>query len=266
MPTIISIFFFIFGTIIGSFLNVVVLRLNSGRSVSGRSFCFSCGKKLNADELIPIFSFIFQKGKCKGCKSRISFQYPIVEILTGFIFSLTFLKFQNFLLDSPIKFAIFTSISLIVFSLLIAISVYDFKHKIIPDNLAFSLILFSLFSIFINPYFGKIFLIPNFWQFLAGPFFALPFFLLWFISKGKWMGLGDAKLALGLGFFLGVYQSIEVFMLSFWIGSIIGVLLLILKGKHFTIKSEIPFAPFLIFSTMIIFLFNFDILRCLIGF
>ncbi|MFA6397730.1 MAG: prepilin peptidase [Candidatus Paceibacterota bacterium] len=258
--------FFILGTIIGSFLNVVILRLNSGRSVSGRSFCFSCGKTLNADELIPIFSFLFQKGRCKGCKSKISIQYPAVEILTGFVFSLIFLKFQNFFLDSQIQFVVFSITSLIVFSLLISIAVYDFKHKIIPDSLVFALILISLFSLFLNPYFGQVFTIPSFWQFVAGPLFSLPFFLIWFFSKGNWMGFGDVKLTLALGFFLGVYQSIEVFMLSFWIGSIVGVLLLILKSKRFSIKSEIPFAPFLIISTLIVFLFNFDLFKCLIGF
>src|SRR5690242_17998674 len=79
--------FFILGTIIGSYINVVVLRYHTGRSsVTGRSLCFSCGKTLSWYELVPIFSFLFLNGKCLGCNSRISYQYPIVEFITGILF------------------------------------------------------------------------------------------------------------------------------------------------------------------------------------
>src|SRR3989344_1792899 len=89
-----SIFVFILGTIIGSFLNVVILRYNTGSSIQGRSGCMSCGKPLVWYELFPVLSFLFLLGRCGGCKSRISAQYPLVELLTGIIFLLTFLQFS----------------------------------------------------------------------------------------------------------------------------------------------------------------------------
>src|ERR1035437_11136792 len=84
---------FVFGTIIGSFLNVVSLRYNTGMGVNGRSKCFTCGKTLTWKELIALFSFAVQKGACKKCKSKISWQYPLVEFLAGVFFVLIFLKF-----------------------------------------------------------------------------------------------------------------------------------------------------------------------------
>ena len=122
---------FIFGTIIGSFLNVFVLRYNTGVSfVTGRSRCFSCSKDLHWYELIPLFSFLMLRGKCLKCKSKISYQYPLVEGLTGIIFVAVFLV---------IGLAPILPLYLIVASLLIAMSVYDFQHKIIPDGMVYTL-------------------------------------------------------------------------------------------------------------------------------
>ena len=84
MLNIFLILFFIFGTLIGSFLNVVIFRLNTGKGVGGRSMCMNCGKTLHAHELVPVLSYIFQLGKCRGCKTKISIQYPVVEAITGF--------------------------------------------------------------------------------------------------------------------------------------------------------------------------------------
>lgn len=110
-----GIFFFLFGLIIGSFLNVVIYRYNTGRSVQGRSGCLSCGKTLSAVELIPLFSFIFQKGKCHGCGSKISWQYPLVEFSTGIAFTLIAFKYFDLLFISPIYFALLFVILATVF-------------------------------------------------------------------------------------------------------------------------------------------------------
>src|SRR6185503_15262997 len=93
MPTIFLIFSFVLGTIVGSFLNVVALRYNTGMTLKGRSKCFSCGKNLEWHELIPVISFLFQKGQCKTCKSSISWQYPIIELSGGLLFILIFYFF-----------------------------------------------------------------------------------------------------------------------------------------------------------------------------
>src|ERR1700752_70221 len=97
---------FVFGTIIGSFLNVVALRYNTGFSLGGRSRCFSCGKTLYWYKLIPLFSFLIQGGRCRKCHSQISIQYPLVEALTGLVFLGLFLKFQDSFFKDPGHFAV----------------------------------------------------------------------------------------------------------------------------------------------------------------
>ncbi|MCX6757401.1 MAG: prepilin peptidase [Candidatus Nomurabacteria bacterium] len=257
MTLIITIVFFVFGLIIGSFLNVVIFRLNSGRSFGGRSGCMTCNKQLTWYELIPVGSFISQKGKCRGCKTRISIQYPLVEILTGFIFSAIFLKFQYIFWTSTLDFSLALVFYSSIFSLLLVISVYDIKHKIIPDILSLVVGIISFIGIFFfsygifNPH------IPNLYTILAGPILALPFATIWLISSGRWMGLGDAKLALGLGWLLGISLGFSALILAFWIGAIVGILLLVFSGKHST-KTEIPFAPFLVIGTFLIFLFEIN--------
>src|SRR3989344_8632371 len=120
-----SVFVFLFGAVVGSFLNVVILRLNTGQSiVSGRSKCFTCAKKLKWHELLPIVSFVFLRGKCSACKTKISWQYPLVETITGIIFVLLFQQSQNIF---GFGFLI------LIFSILIIIAVYDYRNQIIPN-------------------------------------------------------------------------------------------------------------------------------------
>src|SRR3989344_7311171 len=129
MTTIFIIIFFTLGLIIGSFLNVVIYRLHTGKSLGGRSTCMSCSTTLSWYELIPVFSFLGLKGRCKNCSTKISIQYPLVELATGLIFASLFLKLQTFGV-SYVYYAL-------MFSLLVVIAVYDLKHKIIPDKLSF---------------------------------------------------------------------------------------------------------------------------------
>src|SRR4051812_24315811 len=106
MLIILSIIFFIFGIIIGSFLNVVILRYNTERNLGGRSACMSCRNTLAWYELVPLFSYIFQRGRCMNCKTKISAQYPIVEFITGILFMALFLKFQDVFSQSTFVFAL----------------------------------------------------------------------------------------------------------------------------------------------------------------
>src|SRR5574343_775602 len=125
-PILILIFIFILGTIIGSFLNVVIYRLNSGRKiVNDSSMCMSCGHKLKWYELIPVVSYFIQGCKCRKCRSKISAQYPIVEILTGLIFVAVSVKFLPFLMLSFWLYVLYVSLYLILFSLLVVMFVYD---------------------------------------------------------------------------------------------------------------------------------------------
>jgi len=257
MENIIIIFVFIFGLIVGSFLNVVIYRYHTGKIINGRSICFSCGKTLKWYELIPVLSFLFLRGKCSVCKSKISWQYPIVEIITGILFLGAFFL-------SPVNRYLFVYLC-VQFSLLIVISVYDIHHKIIPDTfvyifavLAFAQVLILSF-LFTNNYDFSVLL----WDILAGPFYFLLFAGLWYFSRGKWLGFGDAKLALGIGWFLGFSNAYISIIFAVWAGAIIGIglicytkLLCFAADKKITLKSEIPFGPFLMFGFLITLFFE----------
>lgn len=264
MTLLLTIIFFFLGLIIGSFLNVVIYRMNTARSLGGRSACMSCENKLTWYELIPLFSFLGLKGRCKNCKSKISLQYPLVEFTSGLIFATLFFKFQDLLFIDKISFAVSFLYCVIMFSILLVITVYDLKHKIIPDilSLVFGVMAFVGIFFFSNTgifsFVYTSFHMPNLSQFLSGILIALPFFILWLVSRGAWMGLGDAKLALGLGYFLGLSVALSALALSFWIGTIIGLYLMFFK-KGYGLKTEIPFAPYLALGSLIAFIFQLNI-------
>ena len=255
----VSIFIFIFGAVVGSFLNVVILRLNTGQSVvSGRSKCFTCAKKLKWYELLPIASFVFLRGKCSACQTKISWQYPITEIMTGSLFLLIF-NFQFLIFNEfSFYFLLSTFYFLIVFSLLIIIAVYDYRHQIIPNLFVWIFNILAFAGLFRNwkparPAGGLE--IGNFAikGILDGFILFDIFALLWGVSKGKWMGLGDAKLALGIGWLLGTAKGIAAVTLSFWVGAVAGVLLILLNKSKYGLKSSIAFGPFMILGTAISF-------------
>lgn len=254
MDFLILIFVFIFGTIIGSFLNVVIYRYNSGTSpLSGRSQCFSCGKTLSWRELIPIFSFLASRGRCAGCGVRISWQYPAVEVLTGVAFIAVFLLGKS---------TIETVYLLSVFSALIVIATYDIRHQIIPDGFVvfFAIVSIAWFFWMIPGGFREAFRFPYFWTLVAGPMLFAPFWALWFVSGGRWLGLGDGKLAWGMGWFLGATLGASAVMLGFWIGASWALLMIAyqkiagrVSGRKLSLQSEIPFGPFLVLGTVIVY-------------
>ena len=258
MITAITIVFFVFGLIIGSFLNVVIYRFNTHRTFGGRSNCMSCQKKLCWYELIPLISFLALKGRCLKCKSKISMQYPIVELIGGLVFAGLFLKFQDLFFINITAFITTMAFYAVMFSLLLVIAVYDLKHKIIPDVLALVFGILAFVGLFLFNSFGFHLHFPTILEFLSGILIALPFAIIWLVSKGNWMGLGDAKLALGLGWLLGLSRVISGVVLSFWVGAIVGIFLIIFSKKH-SIKSEIPFAPFLALGALLAFLFELHI-------
>ncbi len=234
---------FILGTFFGSFLNCIIYRLETKQSfLRGRSFCPKCHHKLVFFDLMPVLSFIFLKGKCRYCDKKISWQYVAVEIATGALFVLIFwhlglgfdLDFGFWILD-----LLYLSV---VSSLLIIIFVYDLKHYIILDKIIYPAIGITLGFSILNSYIinHKSFFNPLF----AGLGVGIFFFLLWLVSRGKWMGLGDAKLAFFIGLFLGFPNVLAAMFLAFFIGAIMGIGLII--GGKKTLKSQVPFGPFLI--------------------
>jgi prepilin signal peptidase PulO-like enzyme (type II secretory pathway) len=236
MDTISLLLSFVFGTIIGSFLNVVAFRYNTGFGLNGRSKCLSCAKTLMWYELVPIFSFISQKGACRKCKSRISWQYPLVEFFAGLLFVFIFIKFP------PVSLAAgaVTAFYLLITGILVVITVYDIKHKIIPDALSYAFAAIAFVGMFFIPASGSAtgisFHIPFAIDLLAGPLCALPFALLWLVSrdnpKGEWMGLGDAKLMLGIGWTLGFVAAVSAVVLAFWIGAAVSVIWMVCAVSH----------------------------------
>src|SRR3989344_659545 len=249
------IFSFILGAMIGSFLNVVALRYNSGMTLKGRSKCFSCGKNLEWHELIPIFSFFLQGGKCKTCKSAISWQYPIIEIIAGVLFISIFIFFPPTTLES----GFFTVFYLFITCLLLIITIYDIKHKVIPDALVYTFAIVALARLFISPELD--FIIPDLWQIMAGPILALPFALMWLMSKGTWMGLGDAKLVLGIGWVLGISAGVSAIILAFWIGAIVSVVWMYIVFRKVKARYEIPFGPYLILGMYLVLLFGIKVIE-----
>jgi len=235
-------FVFVFGLVIGSFLNCVIYRLEEGKSfLKGRSFCPKCKHILGWQDLIPVLSFIFLKGKCRYCNKKVSWQYPLVEFATGILFLLVCLNFGIWNLE-PFYY-------LLISSLLIIIFVFDLKHYIIPDGVVYTAIVasfaynlvYSLFAIH-NPQF--------FLQSLLAAFLAAGFFLLIvLVSKGQWMGVGDIKLAFLMGLFLGWPNILIALFSAFFIGAVVGIGLIILKKKG--LKSEVPFGPFLAIGTFL---------------
>ena len=243
-------FAFLFGLVCGSFVNVLVTRRGTRLGIGGRSHCTSCGTQLKFWELVPVISYVCQAGKCTTCKSHISPLYVVGELLTAFYFVWA-------LWVNPIT-GLLSGIALAVLLLagmfLVAIGLYDIRHTIIPDEWAFIagilLFVYGMMGV-TDPGFTQISL-----RFFSAVMLALPFFLLWWLSQGKWMGLGDAKLAFGLGLLLTPPMIFPSLAYSFWIGAGVSLILMVVsklvsKRKKITLKSEVPFAPFLIVGVLL---------------
>ena len=236
---------FIFGLFIGSFLNCVIFRLEKREGfLKGRSYCPHCRHPLAWYDLIPVLSFIILRRRCRYCQKTISWQYPLVEIATGLLF----------LLIISYQLSIITYIYyLIIACFLIVIFVYDLKKFIIPDKVLFPAIAISLLYLIINNQLSII-------NYLLSALGAAVFFLvIYLLSKGKWLGFGDVKLAILLGLILGWPKILLALFLSFVIGGIIGVGLIVFLKKK--LKSEVPFAPFLIIGTLIAFFWGQTIIN-----
>jgi len=245
---------FFLGLCIGSFLNCVIYRLEEEKSLGGRSFCPCCKHTLSWLDLFPVFSFLFLGGKCRYCKKKISIQYPVVELVTGIIFLVIFLSFIKYtalgLLNVIFLFYITSS--------LVVIFIYDLKHYIIPDIVLFPAVIITLIFRLLTDF-------SSFANFLIAVLIGSGFFLaIFLISKGKAMGFGDVKLAVLMGLLLGFPSILVSLFLAFFFGAIIGLILMIFKGKG--LKSEIPFGPFLILGTFIALLYGNQLIQWYLNF
>lgn len=235
----------LFGLTIGSFLNVCIYRIPKGESISyPPSHCMGCGTRLKHLDLIPIISYLLAKGKCRYCGEKISLQYPIIEILNAFIYVLLFYKFGLSLL--LIKYSILCSV-------LLVISIIDFDHKIIPNSINLFLLIYGIIFNIID------FSFSNLTSNLLGLFIGGGLFLLIaIISKGA-MGGGDIKLVAVLGLLFGFKKILLITFLSFIIGAIISILLLLFKIKKR--KDYIPFGPFICIGAFITIIYGNNIIE-----
>jgi leader peptidase (prepilin peptidase)/N-methyltransferase len=223
-----QVIFFIFGTIIGSFLNVIIARIPKGESIiSPPSHCPGCGHRITPLENIPIFSYLLLKGKCRGCGEKIPKRYFIVEVLTGVLFLFAFKYTGVSLKLLPVLFMI---------SVLVGVSFIDVENKIIPNKIIYPSFLIGLALVLISSGFHGL------TQALLGFFVGGLILLGIAVAKPHGMGLGDVKLAAFTGLFFGLKILIVLF-LSFLVGSVVSVILLILKLK--TRKDVIPFGQFI---------------------
>ncbi len=224
MDIFLIIFFAILGLIIGSFLNVVILRYNTGKGLGGRSQCFSCGRTLRGLDLIPALSYLCFGGRCRTCKSKISVQYILVEVATACLFVFVYWHNAPLIQHNALIIAIKMVVDCAIVSLLVAMTAYDIRHKIIPDPAVF---LFALLALISQIIIGAL----SWWVILAGIILALPFYLIWLLSRGTWMGLGDAKLALGIGWMLGLSAGGTAIIFGFWFGALFSILILICRPE-----------------------------------
>lgn len=257
---------FILGTAIGSFLSVVVYRLNqkNGGIVLSRSICPSCRKKIKWQHLIPVFSWIFLRGKCAYCGKKISVHYLMLELLTGGLFLAFFLRW-NFLetipstidpsfLNYTINWQVLQSyiFYIIEASLLMAIFFYDLMHKEIPDRLSIPAIVIAIAG-------GLLLGNPAPLAMLIGGAGICVFFLLQFLlSKGTWIGGGDIRLGLLTGIILGWEKALIAIILAYFIGAIFSLYLL--AQRKVTRKSAIPFGPFIITGIFVALFYGQEIL------
>lgn len=262
VPTnLIIVFASLFGLIVGSFLNVVIYRLHTGKSLEGRSRCLSCGHTLSWAVLFPVLSYLYLRGRCAYCSARISPRYLLVELLTAALFGC-----MAWFTQDPVLLLLYCALM----TTFVLIIVYDVLHTIIPDEFVVicSVIAGGIVALQFVEH-GDVHTVLL--QLLGAAIGFLFFASLWLLSQGRWVGLGDAKLALPLGFLVGFPYATSVIVLSFWVGAGVSVLLLgiqrvVQRGqKHLpflqtslTIKSEVPFAPFLLIGFSLVYFFDIN--------
>lgn len=240
--------YFIFGLIIGSFLNCLVWRIHTGESMMNRSHCVNCKAKIAWYDNIPLLSYLVLFGKCRHCHQKISIQYPAVELSTGllFIFAFYFSYINNYSYLFLVKYLFVISVSVIIF-------IYDLRWYLVLDRVLLPaiLIVFGL-----NLFLGFSALSMLISSLIGGGFFLVQFL----ISRGRWVGGGDIRIGALMGVVLVSWQYILVSLfIAYTTGAIIGVSLILAKRTKFGV--EIPFGVFLSPSLVICMFFAEKILN-----
>ncbi len=246
--------FFILGLIVGSFLNVVISRLRTAETILGHSHCPRCKARIRWYDNIPLFSFAILGTRCRDCKEKISWQYPSVELAAGILFALVG---NYFFAAADLQSWLMTIFYLVVFSLLLVIFAYDFKFMEIPMIILWIGIIWTIASYLLFDWLNfipreGILSIKLYSGILAGFSAFLFFFVLSAGSREKWMGIGDAYVGLLAGLIVGWPAILPALAIAFTLGAVSGLILIALKKK--TMKSQVPFAPFLAAGTILVIL------------
>lgn len=257
-------FVFMLGLIMGSFLDVVATRFHTGKSLNGRSRCLSCGHELTWYELVPLLSYILLRGRCRICHARIPFRLFGAELMCGFLY------IWVFSVGMP---PVMLLLSLILVSVLVVVALYDIRHMVIPNVFVYSvsLIAIAILLVQIKSLHNIYTLLPHLYAGCA----AFAFYAsLWAVSKGRWIGFGDAKLAIPFALIVGPLGTLSFIIYSFWIGASISICILLIqallkRGQKrlpflrvpLTIKSEVPFAPFMIMAFILVYLTGSNVLE-----
>ena len=288
---------FVLGLAFGSFFNVLILRYDPDKNIfsfsriSGRSHCPKCKTTLRWFELLPLFSFLIQRGKCRTCNAKLSYQYPLVETLGGMIFAGVplFLNFfygitnQAFLsFAAPYWYYGLVGVWVFVFCIFLLITAIDFRLFIIPNELTAFLVLGGLAISGLSAFVEKAMMMPfrtsfleqyilvfpafanGIWNHAFGAIVGFIFFLLLsLITRGRGIGFGDVKLAFAIGLLFGWPDIAIITMLSFIIGGLWSVGLMLIGAKK--MKDRVPFAPFFVLGALLVFFFGSAIVKGYFG-
>ena len=227
---------FLFGLAIGSFLNVLILRIPDRRSLFGRSSCLSCQRSLRWFELFPVVSYMALRGKCRSCRVGISLQYPLVELTTALLFLFVFLQ------HSVLNILLFRDWFFI--AVLIVLFVHDLRFRILPDIITLPAIAIAIIFWFI-PSFNLQLTTYNLLAVVIGTLF---FLLQWLFSRGRWVGGGDIRLGALIGAIVGWPNILFALFVAYISGAIFGCAAMMMG--RVTRKSQIPFGTFLTASTI----------------
>lgn len=238
--------FFILGLAVGSFLNVLVCRLKEGETLFGRSMCRHCQHLIRWYDNIPLVSFLILRGKCRDCKASFSWRYPMLELVTAVVFALV----GYFYFDVGIEETWLETLWLLgVMTMFLGIAAYDMMHMEIPISLLIGVFVWTVlyfavdFQGFVLSWSGR-----EVQAFMGALVVGGFFFALVFASRETWMGWGDVWLGALAGGLVGLSGALFMMTLSFGVGAIVGIVLMLSGEKE--MKSQLPFAPYLVIGTI----------------
>ncbi|OGV96392.1 hypothetical protein A2W24_04655 [Microgenomates group bacterium RBG_16_45_19] len=249
---------FVLGAILGSFINVLISRSVEGEDwVRGRSRCDHCRQQIKWYDNLPLLSYMVLGGKCRSCQGKIAIQHPIIELLTGLMlvwwYAIGFTFFR--LVETPLLY-IQPVFWLAVGILLLIIFVTDWLYQIIPDFANITLgVLAVVYRLYLS--LSGVMRWQDFWlALLTGVVMGGLLYLIWVLTRGRGMGLGDVKFALVMGVLLGWPRAAIALFLAFLLGAVVGIILLLLKWKK--PRERIAFGPFLILGTALALVWGFE--------